>query len=59
MDYIMPTGPANTYGTFETLGPISLSCAGSSMVLGLSYEQLSEYDRARYHIDNIEWRVWP
>ena len=59
MDYIMPTGPANTYGTFETIGPISLSCAESPIVLGLSYVQLSEYDRTRYHIDNIEWRVWP
>lgn len=59
MDYIMPMGPTNTYGAFKTVGPISLSCAGSSIVLGLSYTQLSEYDRTRYHIDNIEWRVWP
>ena len=59
MDYIMPMGPTNTYGAFKTVGPISLSCAGSSIVLGLSYTQLSEYDSTRYHIDNIEWRVWP
>ena len=59
MDYIMPSGPANTYGTFETLGPISLSCAGSTLVLGLSYDQLDTFDQTRYHIDNIEWRVWP
>jgi hypothetical protein len=59
LDYIMPTGPANTYGDFQTLGPISLSCVAPPIVLGLSYEQLSEYDRTRYHIDNIEFRVWP
>lgn len=59
MDYVMPTGPANTYGDFQTLGPISLSCVESSIVIGLDYAQLSEYDRTRYHIDNIEFRVWP
>lgn len=59
LDYIMPTGPANNYGDFQTLGPISLSCVNAPIVLGLSYEQLSEYDRTRYHIDNIEFRVWP
>ncbi len=59
LDYIMPIGPSNSYGNFKTLGPISLSCSGSSIVLGMSYEQLNEYDRTRYHIDNIEFRAWP
>ena len=59
MDYVMPTGPSNGYGDFKTIGPISLSCAGPNFVLGLYYEQLSQYDKTRYHIDNIELRVWP
>ena len=59
LDYTMPIGPANAYGSFKTIGPINLSCAGTPLVLGLDYSQLSEYDRTRYHIDNIEWRVWP
>jgi len=59
LDYTMPIGPANTYGSFQTVGPISINCIASPLVLGLDYSQLSEYDRTRYHLDNIEWRVWP
>ena len=59
LDYVLPSGPSNGYGDFETIGPFSLSCLSGPLVLCIEYQQRGPQDQTRYHLDNIEWRLLP
>ncbi len=54
LDVTIPSGPADTFGDFETVGPVNISCIEGTMHLAFLYEGSDPNATTRYHIDNIE-----
>ncbi|WP_299367420.1 DUF5689 domain-containing protein [Winogradskyella sp.] len=53
LDAAIPVGPASTFGNFETVGPINVSCVDGDMVVGFFYEGSDSSATTRYHVDNV------
>ena len=53
LDATIPVGPASTFGNFETVGPINISCVDGDMVIGFLYEGSDPSATTRYHLDNV------
>ncbi|MDR9401329.1 MAG: DUF5689 domain-containing protein [Psychroflexus sp.] len=53
LDLTVPSGPVNGFGSFQSLGPINISCAGDNVRIGFKYEGEDPGPTTRYHIDNI------
>ncbi len=53
LDATIPVGPASTFGNFETVGPINVSCVDGDMVVGFFYEGSDPSATTRYHVDNV------
>ncbi|MEO1032945.1 MAG: DUF5689 domain-containing protein [Bacteroidota bacterium] len=53
LDATIPVGPASTFGNFETVGPINISCVDGDMVVGFFYEGSDPSATTRYHVDNV------
>ncbi|WP_034062726.1 DUF5689 domain-containing protein [Lacinutrix jangbogonensis] len=54
LDATIPTGPSGTFGNFETVGPINVSCVEGTAVFGFFYEGSDPSASTRYHLDNLE-----
>ena len=54
LDVEIPSGPAGGFGTFETVGPVNISCLEGTIYLAFVYEGSDPSATTRYHIDNIE-----
>ncbi len=53
LDATIPVGPASTFGNFETVGPINISCVDGNAVIGFFYEGSDPSATTRYHLDNV------
>lgn len=54
LDVIMPVGPSGSFGDFETIGPINISCLEGNIHIGFFYEGSDPTATTRYHLDNIK-----
>ena len=54
LDAIIPEGSANGFGSFESVGPINISCLDGDIHVGFFYEGADPGPTTRYHIDNVE-----
>ncbi len=53
IDAAIPVGPSSTFGSFETVGPINISCVDGDAVFGFFYEGSDPSATTRYHLDNV------
>jgi len=53
LDASIPVGPSSTFGSFETVGPINISCVDGDAVIGFFYEGSDPSATTRYHVDNV------
>jgi len=53
LDVTIPVGPASTFGNFETVGPVNISCVDGTAVIGFFYEGSDPSATTRYHVDNV------
>jgi hypothetical protein len=53
LDVTIPVGPASTFGNFETVGPVNISCVDGTAVIGFFYEGSDPSATTRYHLDNV------
>ncbi len=54
LDASIPTGPSGTFGSFEGVGPINISCVEGNVRIAFRYAGADPGPTTRYHIDNIE-----
>ena len=54
LDVSIPSGPADGFGDFESVGPINISCLEGNINIGFLYQGSDPSATTRYHIDNIE-----
>ncbi|APZ46100.1 hypothetical protein BW723_07230 [Polaribacter reichenbachii] len=54
LDAVIPTGPKNSFGTFNTVGPINISCLDGDINIGFFYEGSDPVATTRYHLDNVK-----
>ncbi len=54
LDLEVPTGPGSGFGSFTSVGPTNISCAGETVWIGFRYISSDPGPTTRYHIDNIE-----
>lgn len=54
LDMVIPNGPANGFGTFQTQGPVNLSCVDGNIHLAFIYRGSDPDLTTRYHIDAIK-----
>jgi hypothetical protein len=54
LDAIIPSGPGNGFGSFESVGPINISCLDGNVHFAFFYEGADPGATTRYHVDNIE-----
>jgi hypothetical protein len=53
LDVTIPVGPASTFGNFESVGPVNISCVDGTAVIGFFYEGSDPSATTRYHLDNV------
>ncbi|MCA0152539.1 DUF5689 domain-containing protein [Winogradskyella vincentii] len=53
LDATIPVGPSSTFGDFESVGPVNISCVEGTAVFGFFYEGSDPSATTRYHLDNI------
>ncbi len=53
LDAAIPTGPSGSFGTFETVGPVNISCIDGIINIGFFYEGSDPTSTTRYHLDNV------
>jgi hypothetical protein len=53
LDASIPSGPASGFGTFESVGPINISCVDGTAYFAFLYEGSDPSATTRYHVDNI------
>jgi len=53
LDVTIPVGPSSTFGNFENVGPVNISCVDGTAVVGFFYEGSDPSATTRYHLDNI------
>ncbi|WP_411894114.1 DUF5689 domain-containing protein [Winogradskyella sp. A2] len=53
LDATIPVGPSSTFGDFESVGPVNISCVDGTAVFGFFYEGSDPSATTRYHLDNI------
>jgi len=49
----IPVGPSGTFGDFETVGPVNISCIDGNANIGFLYEGSDPSATTRYHLDNV------
>ncbi|WP_452220603.1 DUF5689 domain-containing protein [Lacinutrix salivirga] len=54
LDASIPTGPGGTFGNFETVGPVNVSCLDGDVHFAFFYEGSDPGATTRYHVDNVE-----
>ena len=54
LDVTIPSGPSGGFGSFETVGPVNISCIDGNAVIGFFYEGSDPSATTRYHLDNVE-----
>ncbi|MFP4844402.1 DUF5689 domain-containing protein [Winogradskyella sp. PE311] len=54
LDASIPSGPGGGFGSFESVGPINVSCVDGTVHYAFFYEGSDPSATTRYHIDNIE-----
>ncbi|MHA7056882.1 DUF5689 domain-containing protein [Aquimarina sp. M1] len=54
LDITIPTGPDDTFGSFEAVGPVNISCIEGNVRIAFRYAGADPGPTTRYHIDNIE-----
>lgn len=54
LDASIPTGPSGGFGSFESVGPINISCIDGNVNFAFYYEGSDPSATTRYHVDNIE-----
>lgn len=54
LDATIPVGPTDTFGDFETVGPINISCIDGNINIAFLYEGSDPNATTRYHVDNIQ-----
>lgn len=55
LEATVPSGPGNSFGSFQTVGPINISCIdGASVRIGFFYAGSDPTATTRYHLDNIK-----
>ncbi len=54
LDVLIPVGPSEGFGDFETVGPINISCIEGAINIAFLYEGSDPNATTRYHIDNIK-----
>jgi hypothetical protein len=53
LDAAIPSGPSGGFGSFETVGPINVSCVDGNAVFGFFYEGSDPSATTRYHLDDV------
>ncbi len=54
LDASIPLGPSGGFGSFESVGPINISCIEGTVNFAFFYEGSDPSATTRYHLDNIE-----
>ena len=54
LDATIPSGPSGGFGSFESVGPINISCIEGTVNFAFFYEGADPGATTRYHVDNIE-----
>ena len=54
LDATIPSGPSGGFGSFESVGPINISCIEGTVNFAFLYEGSDPSATTRYHVDNIE-----
>ena len=54
LDVDIPSGPAGGFGSFQSVGPVNISCLEGTVNIAFLYEGSDPNATTRYHIDNIE-----
>lgn len=54
IDATIPSGPSNTFGSFQTVGPINISCLDGAVNFAFVYSGSDPSATTRYHLDNVE-----
>lgn len=54
LDAAIPTGPAATFGAFEEVGPINVSCLEGNVHFAFLYTGSASGISTRYHLDDVE-----
>ncbi len=53
LDANIPRGPETTFGDFEPVGPINVSCVEGTMHVAFRYQGSDPDATTRYHVDNV------
>ncbi|UZO81815.1 DUF5689 domain-containing protein [Aquimarina sp. ERC-38] len=54
LDAVIPDGNPEGFGTFESVGPISISCLTGKIQIAFVYKGSDPEATTRYHIDNLK-----
>ena len=54
IDATIPSGPSSGFGTFQSVGPVNLSCLDGNIHIGFFYEGSDPSATTRYHVTDIE-----
>ncbi|MFD2563496.1 DUF5689 domain-containing protein [Aquimarina rubra] len=54
LDATIPNGNPNGFGSFESVGPVNISCVEGNVRIAFRYAGADPGPTTRYHIDNIE-----
>ena len=54
IDANIPSGPSGTFGNFETVGPLNVSCVDGTVNYAFVYSGSDPSATTRYHLDNVE-----
>ena len=54
LDLDVPTGPANSFGGLQNVGPVNISCVeGQAVRIGFRYRGSDPSSTTRYHVDDV------
>ncbi|RZS99352.1 DUF5689 domain-containing protein [Aquimarina brevivitae] len=54
LDVTIPRGPSGSFGSFESVGPVNISCLDGNVRVAFRYKGADPGPTTRYHIDNLE-----
>jgi len=54
LDATIPIGPSAAFGSFQTVGPINISCLEGTIHIAFLYTGSESGRSTRYHLDDVE-----
>ena len=54
LDVTIPVGPSSGFGSFESVGPVNISCLEGTVHFAFLYTGSASGASTRYHLDNVE-----